>query len=529
MKRVIYFRNFCNLCALCLLVSAFFCACEPFSKPGNADEGSGKDGSSIIVRPYFADEDVLGKGRSIVGFNDTTIAAGQNGMRNFYQLIAINARDSNFAVCDFYEAAASKPSDTKISLKMHVDFGETYHILILGGHLAIDTVGSSITYKNETPTLLVLGYVKQTIGRGTSTISVPMFTVVPDITISNGTVVLSPVTGQTNQLTREDTWVVDWNLAGQHSDDLYPLKQAIAATGGTYNPNTTKAPLMACDIKYSGSIGGVANRTVVKNTMTSTSGSDIFLSLGPTASPATTFAIGDTGSVYFNLTYVPFGLFLSNLADPSSRIAFGDNPKWQTNAAKFSKQIADWHINNDYPRWQIRNGFNDSPQDTKTNYAGNFKNGQSASLNANGAIPVRFIPQFITITDTHLGGNTAALAKLPRPTADIASVNSLQNIGTAHYSGVVQWSSKPYDTVESLEPGEKFSPRTVYTAHITLTADQGYLFATSPLPVFDYLIGGASVSGIVVSSSTVLNGGAEVELSVSFPKTGKFETDWPEI
>ncbi|MDR0908126.1 MAG: hypothetical protein LBM77_00015 [Spirochaetaceae bacterium] len=65
---------------------------------------------------------------------------------------------------------------------------------------------------------------------------------------------------------------------------------------------------------------------------------------------------------------------------------------------------------------------------------------------------------------------------LKAPVVDVASQNSIIPVIGSNFTGSIVWTSQPYLETEFLSPGQKFSPRTVYTALLYLDANDGYIF-----------------------------------------------------
>ncbi|MDR0910479.1 MAG: hypothetical protein LBM77_12020 [Spirochaetaceae bacterium] len=116
--------------------------------------------------------------RSLTGASDDNIA--EKGLRNYYQLIAIEKPDSGLPtkIWDFDEDGGATASG-KLRLNMTVKSGKTYYIMLLGGY-ENDWIGTSDTTHTKDPVLLTAGFSAQPITR-TSNILIPMYRLVSSL------------------------------------------------------------------------------------------------------------------------------------------------------------------------------------------------------------------------------------------------------------------------------------------------------------------------------------------------------------
>jgi uncharacterized protein YjdB len=343
---------------------------------GGAAAAPGKGSGTDITGEVGFDEDGTGvvtftvpwaaSARSLAGADTDIIKSTGRGIRNIYQLIAVDDSDPG-TVWGFTEARGSG------ALKVNILKGHTYHFLFLGGHLERDwavnngvpaTPGTgngleadgTIAYKFP-PTLLASGYLKATMSLETSAnmLSLIMTPLVVDTAFVKNpggearysgrmakTVGLDENTGYTFRVTlggKEDGVVAtDVALKAASENGLAPLVNAEAGVKG--------------GVAYWGDLSLLSNTAwfdtaplgdyhdtnkTPDSTGTHTArktGVAEYLFITPGANSATVGA-------YFKMEYAPFGL-------PDSA----------------------WGVNGGVkPVWVIRNGLNDLKQDAFTDFA----------------------------------------------------------------------------------------------------------------------------------------------------------------
>jgi hypothetical protein len=314
-----------------------------------------------------------GHGRSITGPTDQDIRTNGVGLRNVYQIIAIDAADPDANIWDFDEETDTTNSGY-ISLRIQIRRGHTYHILILGGYQGPESLGSDGTTQDKV--LLTAGYSKTMITESASELSVSMYSLVPDIRFegvnkddATDTEVMEPDVGPAIQLTSSYNWQVIFSLSGNYGDPLQPLKTAEAVTGNW--SDGTRVSLNSGSINYwsTKTLTGVS-----KPIGNSTDGRSFSLYISEDGEAENYFTQGETGYVYFDLCVSPFGYGAGYFG-----VAAGGNDKYH-DKKNFIKNPAN------LPKWHIRNGLNFLPQDSDTWFGA--LSGEHADGNRKGALPL---------------------------------------------------------------------------------------------------------------------------------------------
>jgi hypothetical protein len=305
-----------------------------------------------------------GVSRSIAGASEDRLRTLGIETYNYAQVIAM---DSGGQVVFF--GAYRVPNSTVKSMTYRIeDLNEdaSYTFLILMGHWQRDYTEESdpsteFVYVEEAPTLLAVGYEKI---KPVSDIKINMFPLIVDtaFTTTNpvvtdkgfaerqppvasyrpGEVVLLPV-----------DWTVRWILSGTGLINLLKAQEDASGSGisleaiassGTITRDTDSS------LPVSSPVTAIGGKT--KTTITASLGSSV---LGKTGIEL----IGTEASVNFRLDYVPLGS------------AYNDLDKWPDTGA--------------IPKWVIRNGINDEPQNADTVFD-TISVWDGTTSNGNGAV-----------------------------------------------------------------------------------------------------------------------------------------------
>jgi hypothetical protein len=322
------------------------CSSPVVPSPGETAQAGGEtyDLDSPFVVTFTIGED--GTSRSIAGQNSNWITVtGANGPRNIVQLLVLEQGATEIVGIDEDRKALDSP-DSTFNLKVEsLVRGKQYAFLLLMGHWPND--GSS--YANSSPTLLSAGLTKdQSLqGTGTTQVSITMYPLLVDTQferVSDSLIVEPKVIGGKPYpaYITPGNWQVNWKV--QRTSGLDGFKDLIAAQ------KLANAQSSGTDLLIKGK-QNILNTTRSGNGLSTKNTFDF--SLGTLANQA-------SGSVNFNLEYVPFNL-------PS--------PKWNGKTSGF------FNMTNG-PVWIIRNGLNDTAQDGNTE----FSNGLFSNKNGNGGV-----------------------------------------------------------------------------------------------------------------------------------------------
>jgi hypothetical protein len=303
--------------------------------------------------------------RSIAGPNSARIK-GSN-IRNFVQLIAVTEGGELAA---FDEVRKMKSDGTEVNIRVNsLPFGKTYYFLLLMGHWEHD---GNYNYTKAPPTLLAAGLKKHQVITGDEKITVTMWPIVVDTRFfTTGVYVPVDLRDIEPQITNGqpkwlDLYMADWEViwtikreSGSATDGLADLIQAQQIRF----PGTSKLLLKS---KKTIVRGEGLNDLVVTDKNIETE-NVITLMLGRYTDGADRDE--KTGSVAFNLEYVPFNLRASE---------GGTNPWNEVD----DRSVFDLSGTSE-PVWIIRNGLNDLPWNNETNYEAV---GNGGTANGNGAI-----------------------------------------------------------------------------------------------------------------------------------------------
>ncbi|MDR3285047.1 MAG: hypothetical protein LBS97_07715 [Treponema sp.] len=345
---------------------------DPENNLGSSVVGTVEDGTVRFTFSWANKSRSKEAARSVTGANPNDITGKGRGIRNVYQLIAIDETEPD-KIWDFSEVRRTDTSQNFLTVSVGIVSGHTYRFLILAGHLerTPGQTGSAITYTTAPPTLLAAGYTEAVMRKGFNKINMTMYTLVVNTMIEGPGGPLEPVIGIPLNLSENSNYTIKYHigsLSNGSEDGLLPLRQAeqrpsspvlLAASDGWYVP--------AGQTEANGTALADTNKGNGANPVTT----------GDVALPFATGAAGSQGRLYFRLAYAPFG-------KTDKTAAWADYARfsvWRQSGIAAPGSIADF----DLPAWTIRNGFNDEAQDSATNFA-NY--GTHPSANSNGAIPV---------------------------------------------------------------------------------------------------------------------------------------------
>jgi hypothetical protein len=293
--------------------------------------------------------------RSIAGLDAGRIK-GSN-IRNIIQLIVV---DDSGAIVGFSENRREK--DTDPAWELHIDslpLGQTYHFLLQMGHWNYTgKIDGVYTYAEAvSPTLLAAGLKEQLI-TGSGTVTITMWPLVVDTEFKSGGLSVGPVVNA-GKPEAAKLLPVEWNVT-------WTIKRS-----GTGNGLADLVQAQQIPFPYSGSsllLKGTPQTMVRKGSgsgewsAASLSGNVVTQSLG---NYTTGFdSIGKTGSVNFNLEYIPY-----YLTEGSRWSGFNDDSAFTLDGSTA-------------PVWIIRNGVNDLAQTGATDFT-NFPDG---GANGNGGV-----------------------------------------------------------------------------------------------------------------------------------------------
>jgi hypothetical protein len=344
---------------------------------------AGLDESFTVTFTIGGDDEA----RSVAGPDANRIYVnGANGIRNFVQLIVLD-QESQTVVGIANERKKNKTDDIfQLSIGNLARSKPLSFLLLMGNWMRLDDGPIYDNYyATEKPTLLAAGITNQALEpTGQTTVSITMWPMVVDTRFKNTTTmqIVEPkvVNGvpQPAYLTPGD-WNVEWtiqrSIAGTNGFEkaLLPA-QVKAGKGGS------TALVIASKASYT--------EDYIELEMTE----DPTLNVISSAIPNTKTKNGDSGNVYFNLKYMPFGLTSSK-----------DWMPWSPPTDYWP--LTNWTPSNyDYscggPVWIIRNGLSDFAQDGSTNFNDNI-----GYLNADGNGAVKYVVGL----DPTLPENTAVL------------------------------------------------------------------------------------------------------------------------
>jgi hypothetical protein len=332
---------------------------------------AGSDSYKPFTVTVYVEED---EARTVAG-PDAARIAGRN-IRNFIQVIVVDAETKK--VVAIAEDRRSDDGDDAATLTIKkIRYGRTYNFLMLQGHWEWKGKnGEKYNYTPEPPTLLAAGFTKVTITKPANNkrVSVPIdvypiwvdtqfvaaspaLTVWPSLWTSPKTV-LHPVPWQIR-------WTIKrWDAAGvTEQNGLSFLKDALLSSGDALFLNTKSGVTWTKPGETASSLSPALYRRA----------DNIFTLDIPGTATSGLERMGTEGSAYFNLEYVPF-----SLEDPAA---------WGAKSTYFNGGV---------PKWIIRNGVNDLPQDDKTDFGIHLENGTAQgwhkigkngdTANGNGAV-----------------------------------------------------------------------------------------------------------------------------------------------
>jgi hypothetical protein len=296
--------------------------------------------------------------RAVAGPEADRISGGK--IRNTAQVVAVNAETKNIAAFD--EARRKNEDEGGVTLAVNVETGKTYHFLVLLGFwerkYADEAQGGGYKYdEGKLPTLLAAGFVgNRQIGSNEKNIEITMCPLVVDTKFvpgsGSGLQEVQPRVGEESLLVPA-AWEINWEIQkGKYGKSGFEFLLAARETinAGAGDPG----------FKY---LKRVLNGVPEDAALNSVVGDLISLSLG-------TLAEDDTGSVNFNLGYVPFGLTGGGY--------------WEA----FKERKSPFDLASGGPVWVIRNGVNDEAQDGSTSFSAAWN---GTTVNGNGALAYRVL------------------------------------------------------------------------------------------------------------------------------------------
>jgi hypothetical protein len=324
---------------------------NPFTDPFTVDIVIGQDGSA----------------RSVAGAGTDHI---KGGLRNFAQLIVIDSQGNIAAFDETRRASAAQPEG--VLAVDSINFGQTYHFLLLMGHWEHD--GNYGYYDTEAdfrpPTLLAAG-MKDQLVTGSGKVTIAMWPLVTDtvFTTENSDVppaqrtaepVISggkPGTASLLPVEWGITWTVKRGPGGNGFTDLVRAQKMIAANG------------QGDDLLLKSGKGILRGEGFTGDAEKSISVNENRVTLGIHDYTAGIRRIGKGGSANFALEYIPFNL------------TSGKGNPW---AAYDGESVFDLS-GTKTPVWIIRNGLNGKEQDGGTDF------GKAGTAEGNGNGAVRFV------------------------------------------------------------------------------------------------------------------------------------------
>jgi hypothetical protein len=352
-----------------------------------------------VIDPFTVDIFIGKDGsvRTVMGPDSSMI---KDDIRNIFQLIVVDKDDDNDkpAIVAFDEYRRPNKEETAATLSIDsIAFGKKYDFLLLMGHWERETnEGDDFIYKETPPTLLAAGLIKQMTVTESGKLTAMMWPIVVDteFTTKDENIPIASQTAAPDISPWKPVslfpvgWTVTWRvLTGSSGDGFAILQDAQAAVGASdlFKDNGS--------VIVNGSLLEEVHPVVKDNVIT------YFLDTYTSGIGR----LGTSGSVNFNLKYVPF-----NLTDDDSN----SNP-WAAYTGKSKFDLSGTNT----PEWIIRNGVNDEAQNEKTNFnafhhfvgEGDESNDEA---NGNGAV------SFVIAAEGPPGGGTPANPEDPYPPYD---------------------------------------------------------------------------------------------------------------
>jgi hypothetical protein len=288
--------------------------------------------------------------RSVTGFTLALLESASKGgssnqMINFMQLLVV---DSKGAIISVSESRREGPDDSAATFTVdHVYPGEIYNFLLLMGHWdrvspdsEIERGANKYIYANNTPTLLKAGFKAAPGGAEEMTILVRRLEINAQFVPLSGSppVAGTPIEGTSGITTLfPGTWGIIWTIPfGTYPrGGLEHLFQAQEALGLTVPKAVFK------------SINSYVNGQAQPNSVGFDGAQTITQTIG-TFTFADAYA-GTINNANFRLEYVPFGLDVAST--------------WSGHISSYWTSLG-----YDTPRWMIRNGLNNTPQNEQTDF-----------------------------------------------------------------------------------------------------------------------------------------------------------------
>jgi hypothetical protein len=314
--------------------------------------------------------------RTVIGPNAARIK-GKN-ILNFIQLIVVDTETKEIVA--FAEKLRKDDEDNAATLTINaLPFHKIYAFLFLMGHWERDYPNKSngdYNYKDGPPTLLVAGLEEKLI-TDSKTLSVIVWPIIVDteFTTRDAAVPMdsrskqpevNAATGKIGTVNlHKGDWNVTWTIKCRDTGESDGLAELIEAQRIRFPEAGAKLLLKSKKTILRGE-----DRSPLEVSYDPETENVITLGLGDYAKGSD--RVGKTGSVTFNLEYVPFNIRGSEEKNP-----------WEAFNGISAFDLAGANE----PVWIIRNGINDMAQDSNTN----FKTFGTGTANGNGAISFKIL------------------------------------------------------------------------------------------------------------------------------------------
>jgi hypothetical protein len=335
---------------------------------------------TVMVNMAMEQDD---QARTVAGPNAARIK-GEN-ILNFIQLIVVDTETKE--IFAFAEKLRKDDEDDEAKLTINaLTFHKTYAFLFLMGHWERDYPNKSngdYNYKAGPPTLLAAGMEEKQV-TNSDPITVTVWPIIVDtkFTTQDATV---PVNSRNKQPVVNNgkistvplykgEWNVTWTIKCRDTDESNGLAELIEAQQIRFPEAGAKLLL-----KNKKTILRGQDLDTLEETHDAETENVITLGLGDYAKGSA--RVGKTGSVTFNLEYVPFNIRSSEEGNP-----------WETFDGVSVFDLA----GTNEPVWIIRNGINDIAQDNYTNFM-TFGTDGNETANGNGAISFKILNASISI------------------------------------------------------------------------------------------------------------------------------------
>jgi hypothetical protein len=347
-----------------LSLAALLAACFNPMTPPAADASAADTGGHLVDEPFTVSVRVDdGTGRSIAGLGHDRIKSERTGTRNIAQVVVLDSGGKVVALDDWRDTGTGEGTLVVGGL----NFSQPYHFLLLMGHWErtyAESAGEDYLYdETKKPTLLMAGFTTAIPEEKNGVISITMYPIGVDTSFVKGSVTKQPEIGSGVKLLAA-AWTVKWSIKGTGFINLIKAErqdaEALVDDNAELSVTDKKGILRIGDQEpdvslTTGSGDGKAGRALTLDVNTSG------------------YTVGTTGSVNFNLEYVPF-----NLTDVTDWDDFLPSKSFKAS--------------NRPPAWIIRNGVNDEAQNSGTTFETAVWDGvttygtEGIKANGNGAV-----------------------------------------------------------------------------------------------------------------------------------------------